>query len=184
MKKTKVENVSGIKLDFFLKQDKKDIRVVLNPGESSWCDDGSSTKSMILYERKNLIKTSVEAEQNFFPPIDPEVVKNMKPVTVEQLKKAVEEMPKVKNVSDETVGGGLISVVPMGAPSGQLFYMEPVIGEQLTPLEKAKKETEEYKEESEKKYKGKKRGRKKKRGPKPGSKRKKDSGNSAEEKSE
>ena len=56
MKKTKVENTSKVKLEFFLKQDKKDIRVLLGPGESSWCDNGTTTKSMILYNRKRLIK--------------------------------------------------------------------------------------------------------------------------------
>lgn len=58
MKILKVENVSNMKLDFFLKQNQEDIRVVLEPGDTSWCDLNSSTKSMILYERKNLIKTS------------------------------------------------------------------------------------------------------------------------------
>lgn len=58
MKKTKVENISNINLDFFLKQNKEDIRVNLAPGETSWCDLDSTTRSMILYERKNLIKTS------------------------------------------------------------------------------------------------------------------------------
>lgn len=55
MKITKVENISGIKLEFFLKQDKEDIRVTLKPGEKTWCDYGTTTKSMILYERKSLI---------------------------------------------------------------------------------------------------------------------------------
>ena len=50
MKKTKIENISDIKLDFFLRQNKEDVRVVLNPGEISWCDEGTTTKSMLLYE--------------------------------------------------------------------------------------------------------------------------------------
>lgn len=138
MKKTKVENVSGLKLDFFLKQDKKDVRVVLMPGESSWCDHESTTKSMILYERKKLLKVSTES-----------------------------------SVLEKKPSEGLLSVKPMSEPSGQLFYLEPIYKEQPSLLEKAQQETEEYKQQSEKKYKGKKRGRKKKRGPKPGSKRKK-----------
>lgn len=62
MKKLKVENISNIKLDFFLKQDNQEIRVVLNADESTWCDFDTNTKSMILYERKNLIRTSVLEE--------------------------------------------------------------------------------------------------------------------------
>ena len=167
MKKTKVENISGIKLDFFLRQNKEDVRVVLNPGEFSWCDDGTTTKSMILYERKKLIKSSGENGGD---------------------EKMVWEKEE-------------ISIKPLSEPTGQLFYIDfkyedtlantPDIVEALnksineeieilTPLEKAKKETEEYKKESEKTYKGKKRGRKKKRGPKPGSKRKKGSSPSSE----
>lgn len=138
MEKTKIENISNIKLDFFVSQNKKFVRIVLNPGETSWSDSGSSTKSMILYKRKNLIKTSDEVD---IKEIEQEVVKKINPIAVEQLKKSVEEIPAIEL--------------------------------QISPLDKAKKETEEYKQESEKKYKGKKRGRKKKRGPKPGSKKNK-----------
>lgn len=52
--------MSDIKLDFFLKQNGVDTRIVLGPGEISWCDYESSTKSMMLYERKSLIKVSTE----------------------------------------------------------------------------------------------------------------------------
>ena len=58
MKKLKVENISNIKLDFFLKQNDQELRVVLNADESTWCDLNTNTKSMILYERKNLIRVS------------------------------------------------------------------------------------------------------------------------------
>lgn len=64
MKKLKVENISNIKLDFFLKQDNQEIRVVLNADESTWCDFDTNTKSMILYERKNLIRTSEMEDLN------------------------------------------------------------------------------------------------------------------------
>ena len=63
MKKTKVENISSIKLDFFLRQNKEDIRVVLMPGETTWCDHGTTTKSMILYERKSLIRSYESLDQ-------------------------------------------------------------------------------------------------------------------------
>lgn len=170
MKKTKVENISGIKLEFFLRQNKEDVRVILNPGESTWCNHGTTTKSMILYERKNLIKSS---DENIQIPI-----------------------AKTKGDDKMILDVEEISIKPILAPIGQLFYvdfkyesvekqaqpsMDKKLGvvnpEELTPIEKAKKETEEYKKESERTYKGKKRGRKKKRGPKPGSKRKKNTDN-------
>lgn len=61
MKKTKVENISSIKLEFFLRQNKEDVRVALKPGECTWCDQDTTTKSMILYKRKSLIKVTAEA---------------------------------------------------------------------------------------------------------------------------
>jgi hypothetical protein len=131
MKKTKVENISAIKLDFFVKQGKEDVRIVLMPGESSWCDHGSTTKSMILYGRKGLIQSG-------------DIV-----------------APKITDALE------LAPVEPALSPPSEISYTDVI-----SPLEKAVKETEEYKAASEKKYKGKKRGRKKKRGPKGGSKRK------------
>lgn len=91
MKKLKVENISNIKLDFFLKQNDQEIRVVLNADESTWCDFNTNTKSMILYERKNLIRTSevedlemkaTQVAQEILPaipmsPIDPAAFINM-----------------------------------------------------------------------------------------------------------
>lgn len=139
MKKNKVTNISNIKLSFFLKQDKEDVRIVLSPGETSWCDYETSTRSMALYERKKLINITEDIL------IDKKIEKSL------------------------TVALDIIPVKPMLEPDKDLFIS---IVSDITPLEKAQKETEEYKKESEKKYKGKKRGRKKKRGPKTGSKRK------------
>jgi hypothetical protein len=157
MKKTKVENISGIKLDFFLRQNKQDVRVVLKHGEVSWCDSGSQTKSMILYERKNLIKSTVQEISTI---ID-EALANVD---------NDEALDKLHTTED-------IEYIKITDVDPSEFTPDTTV-ETLTPLEKAQRETEEYKKESEKTYKGKKRGRKKKRGPKPGSKRKK-SGDSA-----
>lgn len=140
MKKSKVENVSDIKLDFFLKQNKSDIRVILSPGESSWCDDSTTTKSMILYERKSLIR--VTGELDIIEGIE-YVQKNL----INALQNTIEETKGLSSKKEEVIEET-----------------------KLTPLEIAKKEVEEYKQAPEKKYTGKKRGRKKKRGPKPGAK--------------
>ena len=191
MKKTKVENISKVKLEFFLKQNRKDIRVMLSPGEESWFDKGTTTKSMILYGRKGLIKihdTDSTIEQDIDANND-------------------EALDKLHTTEDiRTVALDIVSPQSLSAPDAKLFAeinfdsiekkAEPSISDiedikylqdnlfkalglpatedvSFSLLEKAQKETEEYKNESEKTYKGKKRGRKKKRGPKPGSKKKK-----------
>jgi len=161
MKKTKVENMSNIKLDFFLKQNKEDVRVVLNPGESTWCDHGTTTKSMLLYERKNLIKSAQHSEDTI-------VDKDVATINNDEV------LDKLHTTED---------VEYVLAPITDIEYLQDNLIKSLTPLEKAEKETEEYKKESEKAYKGKKRGRKKKRGPKPGSKRKKNTNNPSSENS-
>lgn len=144
MKKSKVENVSDIKLDFFLKQNKADVRIVLSPGESSWCDNGTTTKSMILYERKNLIRVSNELDTIEGIEYVQKNLINALQNTIEEAKGSAEVLPsKTEEVAEEV---------------------------KLTPLEIAKREVEEYKQAPDKKYTGKKRGRKKKRGPKPGAK--------------
>lgn len=164
MKKTKVENISGFKLELFLRQNKQDVRIALKPGETSWCDPGTSTKSMILYERKQLIKTFDEVAGT----IDDLAAANVNSDEVLDNLHTTEnvEFIPVEEKSEQE------EVHPLSPPSDVLFVMDMAYS---NPLEKAEKEAKEYKEESEKKYKGKKRGRKKKRGPKPGSKRKKDS---------
>lgn len=162
MKKTKVENISDIKLDFFLKQNKQDVRVVLGPGETSWCDSGSQTKSMILYERKNLIKSTLNS-------MDTIVDEDAANVNSDE---ALDNLHTTQDIEYVQI----MSVDPPEFTPDITEALNKNINEEieiLTPLEKAEKETEEYKKESEKTYKGKKRGRKKKRGPKPGSKKKK-----------
>lgn len=175
MKRTKVENISGIKLDFFLQQNKQDVRIVLSSGETSWCDEGSTTKSMILYERKNLIKTSIEE----IPEHEYLSIEEEKKNILERAKKALEDFVKidVKNRPEGLIGNELVNVVPMTLPPDSLFTIESSKEDELKKEEPSKEE---------KKYKGKKRGRKKKRGPKKGSKRNKgntgtDSESSAQE---
>lgn len=177
MKKTKVENISGFRLDFFLRQKKQDVRVVLKPGESSWCDPGSQTKSMILYERKNLIKTSEMAEDTIIDEVaanasHDEVLDDLH--TTETVAYEFNE-EVVKPASGEEILELSQTKIDSFNP-----YSELQIPADLSPLDKATQEVEEYKQESEKKPKGKKRGRKKKRGPKPGSKRNKPNNNSSD----
>lgn len=154
MKKTKVENISNINLDFFLRQNSEDIRVNLAPGEISWCDSDSSTRSMILYERKNLIKTS-------------------------------EWLFGLAGLFSD-----LITVEPIGQPTGTIFFLEPTqtsshtedlttsLSKDISENTNAQTHTEDLTTSlsntiEPKTYKGKKRGRKKKRGPKKGSKKNK-----------
>ncbi len=175
MKKSKVENISEVKLEFFVKQNKEDVRVILKSGEFSWYDQGTTTKSMILYERKGLIKSTEHSDITI---VDEDAANINNDEILDHLHTTEDiEYIKVMGVDppdftpDTTVGIDIVPVQAMAEPDKE-FFME-LVCDTLTPLEKAKKETEEYKKESEKTYKGKKRGRKKKRGPKTGSKRKK-----------
>ena len=189
MKKTKVENVSKVKLEFFLIQNKNDIKVMLGPGESSWFDSGTTTKSMILYNRKNLIKIDEEEstmEENLDVNNDETLDKlhtteDIRTVSLDIIPPISLNEPDKKLfleiAPDSIEQKGLPPISDIEYLQNKLFNSlnvpKEVINEILTPLERAQKETKEYKEESEKTYKGKKRGRKKKRGPKPGSKKKK-----------
>ena len=209
MKKIKVENISKVKLEFFLKQNKKDIRVMLVPGESSWCDNGTTTKSMILYKRKNLIKIHDEDStiEKYVDPNNDEVLDKLHTTQdIEYIKIMGVDPPEFTPDTTEDIRTVALDIIPpqsMNPPDAKLFAelnfdsiekkaqpsiedydrildsLDAKIGVPETEdisfslLEKAQKETEEYKKESEKTYKGKKRGRKKKRGPKPGSKKKK-----------
>lgn len=166
MKRIKVENISVMKLDFFLQQNKQDIRVVLSPGDISWCDEGSTTKSMILYERKNLIKTSTEE----IPEYEHLSIKEESEAIKERMKKSLEEFAqiKIKNPPTGLISDDLDPILPLSFPSSELFIFEPVYKPEKKDEEQNVEPTKE-----EKKYKGKKRGRKKKRGPKKGSKRNK-----------
>ena len=201
MKKTKVENISKIKLEFFLKQNKADVKVLLGPGENSWCDEGTTTKSMILYNRKRLIKVHDEnftiehgVDSNNDETLDklhttedartvaidimpqksllPPDINFMAEITMDSIEKKAE--PTISDIEDIQYLQDIL-FKSLGIPKSvedvsQLPATEDI---SFSLLEKAKQETEEYKNESEKKYKGKKRGRKKKRGPKPGSKKNK-----------
>lgn len=159
MKRMTVENISNIRLDLFLQQNKEDKRVVLESGQSSWCDEGSSTKSMILYERKKLIKLTVEElweKQDIVTYI----------ASVDVAKNETEAVIHIIKVTDEG------DIVPIR--ENKTSEVESIDLNSSLSKEKVSEETKE-----EKKYKGKKRGRKKKRGPKKGSKRNK--GNNPEE---
>jgi hypothetical protein len=153
MKTLKVENVSGFKLDFFLKQNDNDIRVVLDSGESTWCDADSNTKSMILYERKNLIKISPDSE----PTTDPETSKNV--------------LPK----HTELIAPQLISVTPNafvdfdGGREEEIGSTEDIVkSPTINNVEEIATQTNIISTKTKKIKKGKKRGPKKKPGPKPG----------------
>lgn len=140
-----IENISTIILELFVVQDNKDVRVTLNPGEKNWCDADSSTKSMILYERKNLIKISTQENKE-----------DTLIITV-----FVKPQEEVKFVDLN------FKVLPTGAE------FENVSEDEIDEDESDSEEEKDSLKKETKKYKGKKRGRKKKRGPKPGAKKKK-----------
>ncbi len=56
MKRNKITNVSGVKLEFFVKrEDAEDILVSLEPGSVCFSDGDEMTKSMRIFLRKNLL---------------------------------------------------------------------------------------------------------------------------------
>lgn len=143
-----IENISTIILELFVVKDGKDVRITLNPGDKDWCDVDSSTKSMILYERKHLIKISNDVNE--------EIKKDTIVIDI-----IVKPQAKVEYIETN------ITILPTSTILNE--------DDSFTEEEKATGDSEESDTEKKepKKYKGKKRGRKKKRGPKPGAKKKK-----------
>lgn len=57
MKKIKITNTSGVKLEFFVKiKDSEDKLISLEPGTSCFSDGLETTKSIRIFERKGLLK--------------------------------------------------------------------------------------------------------------------------------
>jgi hypothetical protein len=78
MIKNKVTNISNIKLEFFVKAENSDDTLAsIEPGEVTFSDGEEMTKSMRVFERKNLISiinvefdsVSVDTDSNADPHI-------------------------------------------------------------------------------------------------------------------
>lgn len=187
MKRLKIKNISNLRLDFFLLQNSQDIKVTLDTGQETWCDVNSNTKSMILYERKNLIQiTEEEITQAVIftetlehkDPVDLEVLESMTPM--DQMRTLIDKYSKDLEIEEDECVKQLPAepdkefneqVLETIKPTGDYEDIKNYIQQDLKQEEPLIEIIDEVK--LEKNYKGKKRGRKKKRGPKPGAKKKK-----------
>jgi hypothetical protein len=181
MIKNKITNISNIKLEFFVKvKDSDDILVSINPGEVIFSDGEEMTKSMRVFERKNLISVanaefesiSVDTENGTIVATwDKDIEKDL--LNFHNIPDFKAEILSVLSTDIES------AITESEDPYKDLLAVDLLFEGENSIIDEAKKQAEEYVEEGEplkekKKYNYKKKpGRKKKRGPKPGSKRSK-----------
>ncbi len=181
MIKNKITNISNIKLEFFVKvKDSDDILVSVNPGEVIFSDGEEMTKSMRVFERKNLISVanaefdsiSVDTENGTIVATwDKDIEKDL--LNFHNIPDFKAEILSVLSTDIES------AITDSEDPYKDLLAVDLLFEGENSIIDEAKKQAEEYVEEGEpvkekKKYNYKKKpGRKKKRGPKPGSKRSK-----------
>jgi hypothetical protein len=183
MIKNKVTNISNIKLEFFVKaENSDDILASIEPGEVTFSDGEEMTKSMRVFERKNLISiTNVEFD---FVSVDTD--KGTIVATWEKdLATALEKFHNIPDAKEEVIKAiqneiKMTEASIVDNPYKDLLAVDLLFEGEAGILDEAKKQAEGYIEEGEpvkekKKYNYKKKpGRKKKRGPKPGSRKKKE----------
>lgn len=185
MIKNKITNISNIKLEFFVKvENSDDVLVSINPSEITFSDGEEMTKSMRVFERKNLISiiksdfdsVSINEEGKTLTAIwDSSLTQDLKDFHGADAHIDIEQA-----LQNELKQNITTSITDSENPYDELLAIDLFFEGESGVLDEAKKQAEEYVEEGEpvkekKKYNYKKKpGRKKKRGPKPGSKRKKE----------
>lgn len=185
MIKNKITNISSIKLEFFVKVDNSDdILASIEPGGVVFSDGEEPTRSMRVFERKNLISILKGDFDSVSIKTDD---KNLRAIwhadTTEHLKDfhGVDAHVDMEQVLQNELNQNITAnVTDNENPYKDLLAIDLMFEGEST-LDEAKKQAENYVEESgenvvkeKKKYNYKKKpGRKKKRGPKPGSKKKK-----------
>ena len=176
MIKNKITNISNVLLDLFIKSENlEDVLVTLKPGDVCFSQGEELSKSVIIFNRKNLISIDlIEFEQtNVLKPTD---IKN----DLEEEKSIFTRPLEVHKIELEEKLINPINIETFFEDENPYKDLLDSI-EILTnsPLEEAQKQAEIYTNEpikEKKKYTYKKKrkpGPKKKPGPKPGSKRKK-----------
>jgi len=186
MTRSKITNISKVKLEFFIKvEGSEDVLVSINPGEVVFSDGEDLTKSMRVFERKNLISilkgdfdsVRIELEGKTISAVwDSETTKIIDEIHQTNFHKDVQQV--LENELSKTI---VASVTDSENPYKDLLSFGLSFNDETSTLDEAKKQAEEYADVSsdevvkeKKKYNYKKKpGRKKKRGPKPGSKKKK-----------
>lgn len=183
MIKNKITNISNIKLEFFVKaENSDDILASIEPGEVIFSDGEEMTKSMRVFERKNLISIT-NAEFDF---VSVDTDKATIVATWEKdLATALEKFHNIPDAKEEVIKAIQDEIKMMEAsivdnPYKDLLAVDLLFEGDTSTVEEAKKQAENYVGDGEpikekKKYNYKKKpGRKKKRGPKTGSRKKKE----------
>lgn len=185
MIKNKVTNISNIKLEFFVKaENSDDILVSIEPGEVTFSDGEEMTKSMRVFERKNLISIINKEFDSVSVDTDSGTILA---TWDKDLEKDLLNFHNIPNVKDEILNAISnntktieAAITDSESPYKDLLTVDLLFEGEAGILDEAKKQAEGYIEEGEpvkekKKYNYKKKpGRKKKRGPKPGSRKKKE----------
>jgi hypothetical protein len=183
MIKNKVTNISNIKLEFFVKaENSDDILASIEPGEVTFSDGEEMTKSMRVFERKNLISiTNVEFDSVSVDTENGTIVATWE----KDLATALEKIHNIPDAKDEVVKAihneiTMVEASVVDNPYKDLLAVDLLFEGETSIVDEAKKQAEDYvgdgepvKEKRKYNYK-KKPGRKKKRGPKPGSRKKKE----------
>jgi hypothetical protein len=183
MIKNKITNTSNIKLEFFVKVDNSEDKLVsIEPGEVVFSDGEEMTKSMRVFERKNLISIAKSEFDSVSVDTHNGTISATWNKDIEKDLLNFHNIPDVKseiiNVISNDVKTIETAITDSEDPYKDLLAVE-LLFDDPSALEDAKKQAEEYVDgepkKEKKKYNYKKKpGRKKKRGPKPGSKRKKE----------
>lgn len=183
MIKNKITNISNIKLEFFVKaENSDDILASIEPGEITFSDGEEMTKSMRVFERKNLISiTHLEFDSMSVDTENGTIVATWE----KDLATALEKIHNISDAKEEVVKAihneiKMMEASVVDTPYKDLLAIDLFFEGEAGILDEAKKQAEDYAEEGEplkekRKYNYKKKpGRKKKRGPKPGSRKKKE----------
>jgi hypothetical protein len=185
MIKNKITNISNIRLEFFVKvENSDDVLVSVGPGEVAFSDGEEPTRSMRVFERKDLISVirndfdslSVDTENGTI------LATWNKDLEKDLLK--FHNIPDIKaeilNVLSHNTNAVEAAITDYENPYNDLIAVDLLFEDENSIVEEAKKQAEDYVEDAapikeKKKYNYKKKpGRKKKPGPKPGSRRKKE----------
>lgn len=187
MIKNKITNISNVRLEFFVKVDNSDdVLVSVEPGDVVFSDGEEPTRSMRVFERKNLISILKDDFDSIAIESDDKTIRAIwHSDTTEHLKDfhGVDAHADMKQVLENELNQTIVaSITDEEDPYKDLLALDLTFEGESLGLDEAKKQAENYVEEAgedvptkeKKKYNYKKKpGRKKKRGPKPGSKRKK-----------
>lgn len=188
MIKSKITNISSVKIELFIKvHNSYDILVAIKPGDVVFSDGGEPTRSMRVFERKNLISIIKDDFDSVSIKADNKILRAIWHAdTTEHLKNfhGVDAHIDMEQVLKNELNQNMISdVIDSENTYKDLTIPDLMVEDEISTLDEAKKQAESYVDETsegslkkeKKKYNYKKKpGRKKKRGPKPGSKRKKE----------